>query len=385
MSRFDGWLSRVAESHPTALAYGVFPPTRGGGPYCLFPFRPPPPPPFPPLVRLPAMAEPSACRLRSFSSSPNPERPTAEVEIDVDGAVYELTVAINQTAAVCVENAALSALMGVSPTDSQKCAALSEAMKACFLLAKDYRHLWELPAGERKAAQAVASDWYIAFPIKRQLKTVDSGVVCVDTDEQVATTWMQPVDNPCGPQVLVLDKTDVTPVRALARHVAKVVLPDGSYWCLKQVYRATCPPSFLREATMLAGLPAHPNIIALHGLVDAGVGGGSVDGLLLSLVEGVLLSSLTTTSTMAAGKWKRQLRSALDHLHGQSPPRVWGDAKPDNIFINVNDLVIFDFGGGHTSGWVDADVKETVEGDNQGFDRICKWLDSITSVTVAQE
>jgi len=334
------------------------------------------------------MAEPSACRLRSFSwFAPEPESSsTAVVEIGLDGAVYELTIASNQAAAVCVENAAISAIVGIPSPHTQDGAAWGKTMDACFRLTKDYRHLWELPAAERKAAQAVASDWYIAFPVKRQLKTVEGSVVCVPPDWRVATTWMLPVDNPCGPEVSVLDKADVTPVRALGRHIAKVTLSDGSYACLKQVYRLPCPPDFLREATMLAGLPAHPNIVSLRGVVDAGVGRGTVDGLLLSLVEGVLFSSLTTASTVEAGKWKWQLRSALDHLHAQSPPRVWGDAKPDNIFINtVDDLVIFDFGGGHTSGWVDADVQETVKGDNQGYDRICKWLNVITNSAVGLE
>jgi len=371
----------------TALL-SVFPPSRGCGPCSVSAVSLRPPLCLPPPAHLPAMAEPSACRLRSFSwFAPEPESSsTAVVEIGLDGAVYELTIASNQAAAVCVENAAISAIVGIPSPHTQDGAAWGKTMDACFRLTKDYRHLWELPAAERKAAQAVASDWYIAFPVKRQLKTVEGSVVCVPPDWRVATTWMLPVDNPCGPEVSVLDKADVTPVRALGRHIAKVTLSDGSYACLKQVYRLPCPPDFLREATMLAGLPAHPNIVSLRGVVDAGVGRGTVDGLLLSLVEGVLFSSLTTASTVEAGKWKWQLRSALDHLHAQSPPRVWGDAKPDNIFINtVDDLVIFDFGGGHTSGWVDADVQETVKGDNQGYDRICKWLNVITNSAVGLE
>ncbi|OSX74217.1 hypothetical protein BU14_0300s0014 [Porphyra umbilicalis] len=333
------------------------------------------------------MAEPSACRVRSFTwFAPDHAlgRGTAVLNVDLDGAVYELTIATNRTVVVCVENAALRALLDAPPPGVQDTVALHKTKEACLRLAKDYRHLWELPAGERKAAQERASDWYIAFPVKQQLKTVDGGVVCVAPDWQVATTWMQPVDNPCGPQVPVVDKADVTPVAALGRHIAKVVLPDGSHGCLKQVYREACPPPFLREATRLAGLPPHRNIVALQGVVDSGVGDGTVDGLLLSLIEGVLLSSLTTTTAAAARMWKEQLRSALNHLHRQVPSRVWGDAKPDNIFINrVNDLVVFDFGGGHTHEWVDPNVAGTCDGDNQGYDRICQWLDSITTVTDA--
>ncbi len=43
---------------------------------------------------------------------------------------------------------------------------------------------------------------------------------------------------------------------------------------------------------------------------------------------------------------------------------VWGDAKPDNIIIDMEDNAwILDFGGGGTPGWMDNDLMDTKEGD----------------------
>jgi serine/threonine protein kinase len=50
---------------------------------------------------------------------------------------------------------------------------------------------------------------------------------------------------------------------------------------------------------------------------------------------------------------------------------IWGDAKPDNILIDVHDDAwIVDFGGGRTEGWVDPGLEGTVEGDLQAVERI---------------
>jgi serine/threonine protein kinase len=51
-------------------------------------------------------------------------------------------------------------------------------------------------------------------------------------------------------------------------------------------------------------------------------------------------------------RWTRQMKEAIDYLHHQGC--VWGDVKPDNVLIRENgDIVLIDFGGGATSGWVE--------------------------------
>jgi Ser/Thr protein kinase RdoA (MazF antagonist) len=45
------------------------------------------------------------------------------------------------------------------------------------------------------------------------------------------------------------------------------------------------------------------------------------------------------------------MKEGIGYLHNKG--RVWGDAKPDNVLIRENgDVVLIDFGGGFTLGWV---------------------------------
>lgn len=43
-----------------------------------------------------------------------------------------------------------------------------------------------------------------------------------------------------------------------------------------------------------------------------------------------------------------------------------------------NDAWLIDFGGGWSEGWVDENLQNTVEGDQQGLKRILEFLDSDT-------
>jgi len=54
---------------------------------------------------------------------------------------------------------------------------------------------------------------------------------------------------------------------------------------------------------------------------------------------------------------------------------VWGDAKAENVLIDSdNNAWIIDFGGGYTAGWVDENLANTVEGDQQGPSRIITYI-----------
>jgi serine/threonine protein kinase len=54
---------------------------------------------------------------------------------------------------------------------------------------------------------------------------------------------------------------------------------------------------------------------------------------------------------------------------------VWGDAKPDNILVREDgNLVLVDFAGGATDGWVDWKVMDTLEGDLQASPRIEEFI-----------
>ena len=66
---------------------------------------------------------------------------------------------------------------------------------------------------------------------------------------------------------------------------------------------------------------------------------------------------------------------------------VWGDAKADNFLVDKHDkLWIIDFGGSWTEGWIDPEIKETVQGDNMAMEKITNALhDPVANVEGATE
>ena len=64
-------------------------------------------------------------------------------------------------------------------------------------------------------------------------------------------------------------------------------------------------------------------------------------------------------------KWAKEAERMKTILHDNDI--IWGDAKADNFMVDADDnLWIIDFGGSYTEGWVDPELKETVEGDDMG-------------------
>ncbi|KAI0858824.1 hypothetical protein F4860DRAFT_484871 [Xylaria cubensis] len=72
-------------------------------------------------------------------------------------------------------------------------------------------------------------------------------------------------------------------------------------------------------------------------------------------------------------KWARQIEDTLKEMHRVGV--IWGDAKAGNVIIDKdNNVVITDFEGGYTNGWVDVEKEGTVEGDLQGLQNILAFL-----------
>ncbi|KFY92584.1 hypothetical protein V498_04846 [Pseudogymnoascus sp. VKM F-4517 (FW-2822)] len=82
----------------------------------------------------------------------------------------------------------------------------------------------------------------------------------------------------------------------------------------------------------------------------------------------------TTISKARREKWSSQIEETLVALHSRNI--VWGDAKTANILIDeaTDDAWVVDFGGGNTEGWIDHELRESVEGDQQALRRIKKEL-----------
>ncbi|KAJ4316064.1 hypothetical protein N0V84_008063 [Fusarium piperis] len=98
-------------------------------------------------------------------------------------------------------------------------------------------------------------------------------------------------------------------------------------------------------------------------------------GFLRQWLPGRRLSEIDVAATTAKTrqKWVSQIRETIQLLHKQG--LVWGDGKPSNVIIDGQDNVwLIDFGGGFTDGWVDKELAETTEGDEQALTKIAKSL-----------
>ncbi|EPE35436.1 Protein kinase-like (PK-like) [Glarea lozoyensis ATCC 20868] len=73
-------------------------------------------------------------------------------------------------------------------------------------------------------------------------------------------------------------------------------------------------------------------------------------------------------------EWARQIKDTMETLHNIDV--IWGDAKAQNVLIHseTNACYLVDFEGSWTNGWVDENLKETRQGDEQGLKRIIQYL-----------
>ena len=72
-------------------------------------------------------------------------------------------------------------------------------------------------------------------------------------------------------------------------------------------------------------------------------------------------------------KWAAESARIKEVLHEHKI--VWGDAKADNFMVDKHDdLWIIDFGGSFTTGWIDPELMESMEGDDMGVERIVNAL-----------
>ncbi|TVY20794.1 hypothetical protein LARI1_G001796 [Lachnellula arida] len=82
----------------------------------------------------------------------------------------------------------------------------------------------------------------------------------------------------------------------------------------------------------------------------------------------------TATINISRKKWASQIREMVHLMHEIGV--VWGGGKPRNVLIHkdTDDAWLIDFGGSWTDGWVDEDLRETREGDEQAVGRIFDFL-----------
>src|SRR5947207_2316400 len=138
---------------------------------------------------------------------------------------------------------------------------------------------------------------------------------------------------------------------------------------MKTIHRTSRESSFIREVSILQSC-THPNIVQLIGLVTAENQQDKVEGMLIEYVENAQsLRDLPSISAEECERWTSQTTDAVEYLHQKE--LVWGDAKAGNVLVRRDgNVVLIDFGGGYTDGWVDMNNQDTARGDFQGLERI---------------
>ena len=151
--------------------------------------------------------------------------------------------------------------------------------------------------------------------------------------------------------------------------ISKVKVGDEIY-CSKSVHRKLDTTSFKREIDILRA-STHPNIVHLKYLVTID---GMIEAMLLQYVENArVMVDVKEVSASQFTRWTTELLNTISYLHEKK--LVWGDVKPGNVLIREdNSIVLIDFGGGFTEGWVDYAKCGTIEGDLEGYHKIVEFL-----------
>ena len=130
--------------------------------------------------------------------------------------------------------------------------------------------------------------------------------------------------------------------------------------------------SFTNEINRLLNLPVHPNIVTLQRIE-------LVDGYYFLVTEwvsnkdGITLADWQKNHTFTSAdivNFMQQIACGLSHcckhLSNQDHPYIFGDLKPDNIFVTWNGIFkLGDFSGGHTEGWCAPEFMDGGRGDER--------------------
>jgi serine/threonine protein kinase len=286
------------------------------------------------------------------------ESGAVEALLDYGHFRYHLVVEYNHEEDNCVENILMRKVWkALDMADNEE---VDEARDECIDL------VWPFMLADY--AKRVGSKETPNRTIKLRAATKDGKVIATDHDFHMEYPPTYSVENDY-PRVKTVPSTEVKGQETIDDAIFKVKV-DATY-CMKTVHRKLNVKCFQREIKILQDC-FHPNIIRLNALVTDG--DDRVEGMLLDYVANAReLGKLESLSGDQYAQWSTQIHDAITYLHNKD--LVWGDAKAGNVLIREDDtVVLIDFGGGFTEGWVDLPNCGTMKGDWQGYERIMEFL-----------
>jgi hypothetical protein len=205
--------------------------------------------------------------------------------------------------------------------------------------------------------------------IKIEGQTVNGVLQSYQHDGYLKYPLTAPIQN-SFPRVPTFPSQIVTRLEELDREIFKVTVND-EILCMKTVHRTGHEANFVREISILQQC-SHAFIIRLMGLVINDE--NNIEAILMEYIPNAeSLRERKRIDNSELIRWTRQMKEAIDYLHHKGC--VWGDVKPDNVLIRENgDVVLIDFGGGATSGWVEQKYYESVTGDLLAWERIVEFM-----------
>jgi hypothetical protein len=282
---------------------------------------------------------------------------------------YHSVLQYNEDNPCAEENVALKGLWAAMATDDQH--ELQEAAQRCFsivypFLRDDYERrcqvLTDKPGPTLVKIQVVTRD--------------DRSLQVIEHDKHLKYPVKDPIEN-TFPGLPIFSASTIESLEEIFFNISKVKFRDvDSVYCIKTVHRSD-ERALGRELSILSRC-SHPNIIRCIGLVEPVDDGGKVEGIVLEYIENtesLHVLSESGFSPVDCERWITQIRDALEYLHENN--LIWGDVKADNVLLRGNgDVVLVDFGGGFTTGWIEHQYNESVMGDWQGFQKIVQFLRS---------
>jgi tRNA A-37 threonylcarbamoyl transferase component Bud32 len=277
---------------------------------------------------------------------------------------YHLLLQFNKTYPQADENVALESLWAALSADDED--AIDAAAQQCFdILFPFMKHDYSSRSRSNACTDQV---------VKLQAVTRNGVLQAIQHDRHIKYPINDPIDN-TFPYLPVFPASEIEPIGEIVWRISKIRLRNSIY-CLKSVHRGAGERALKRELSILPRC-SHSNIVRFIGLVEPVGQKHKVEGIIIEYIQNAKsLRDADSITSVQCRRWTGQIRSAIEYLHANG--LVWGDAKADNVLIREgSDVVLIDFGGGFTPGWVEQANSDTVQGDWQGFERIVEFMKQI--------